>query len=133
MKRRTFIRTAAYASAGVAAASFAAPAVAQGRVRWKLITAWPKNFPAIGTGTQRIADSIREMSDGRLEVKVYGGGVVAQANAIRHGISRALLQADPSLKKSLREHGLLTRDSRVKESKKYGLKRARRAPQYTKR
>ena len=66
-------------------------------------------------------------------VKVYGGGVVAQANAIRHGIARALLQAEPSLKKSLREHGLLTRDARVKESKKYGLKRARRAPQYTKR
>lgn len=66
-------------------------------------------------------------------VKVYGGGVVAQANAVRHGIARALLQAEPSLKKSLREHGLLTRDSRVKESKKYGLKRARRAPQYTKR
>jgi small subunit ribosomal protein S9 len=66
-------------------------------------------------------------------VKVYGGGVVAQANAIRHGIARALLKAEPSLKKSLREHGLLTRDSRVKESKKYGLKRARRAPQYTKR
>ena len=91
MKRRTFIRTAAYASAGVAAASFAAPAVAQGRFRWKLITAWPKNFPAIGTGTQRIADSIREMSDGRLEVKVYGGGELVPPfevfDAVREGIA----------------------------------------------
>ena len=74
MKRRTFIKTAASVGAGFAAASFAAPAISQGRFRWKLITAWPKNFPAIGTGTQRIADSIGEMSDGRLEIKVYGGG-----------------------------------------------------------
>ena len=62
MKRRTFIRRAASAGAGAAAATFAAPAIAQGRFRWKLITAWPKNFPAIGTGTQRIADSIRQSS-----------------------------------------------------------------------
>ena len=65
--------------------------------------------------------------------QVYGGGVVGQAGAIRLGISRALILAKPELKKVLREHGLLTRDSRIKDSKKYGLKRARRAPQYTKR
>ena len=65
--------------------------------------------------------------------QVYGGGVVGQAGAIRLGISKALVLAKPELKKVLREHGLLTRDSRIKESKKYGLKRARRAPQYTKR
>ncbi|MCY4581947.1 MAG: 30S ribosomal protein S9, partial [Chloroflexi bacterium] len=65
--------------------------------------------------------------------KIEGGGVSAWADALRHGIARALLLADPSLKKELRKHGYLTRDSRIKESKKYGLKRARRAPQYTKR
>ena len=65
--------------------------------------------------------------------QVYGGGVVGQAGAIRLGISKALVLAKPELKKVLRDHGLLTRDARIKESKKYGLKRARRAPQYTKR
>ena len=59
--------------------------------------------------------------------------VNAQAEAIRHGIARALVVFDESLKTSLRRQGLITRDSRIKESKKYGLKRARRAPQYTKR
>ena len=69
----------------------------------------------------------------RVVAKVTGGGVNAQAQAIRHGIARALVVFDPSLKATLRRHGLITRDSRIKESKKYGLKRARRAPQYTKR
>jgi small subunit ribosomal protein S9 len=66
-------------------------------------------------------------------VKVEGGGDSGQAGAIRHGIARALLKADETLKPLLRQHGLLTRDPRVKERKKYGLKRARKAPQYTKR
>ncbi|MBL76582.1 MAG: 30S ribosomal protein S9 [Chloroflexi bacterium] len=65
--------------------------------------------------------------------KIEGGGISAWADALRHGIARALLVADPSLKVELRKNGFLTRDSRIKESKKYGLKRARRAPQYTKR
>ena len=65
--------------------------------------------------------------------KIQGGGVSSWADALRHGIARALLVADPNLKSELRKRGYLTRDSRIKESKKYGLKRARRAPQYTKR
>ena len=69
----------------------------------------------------------------RVVAKVTGGGVVGQAGALRHGISRALLVADPSLRPTLKKAGLLTRDSREKESKKYGLKRARKAQQYTKR
>ena len=69
----------------------------------------------------------------RVMAKVAGGGVNAQAEAIRHGIARALVVFDPNLKSSLRRAGFITRDARVKESKKYGLKRARRAPQYTKR
>ena len=65
--------------------------------------------------------------------KITGGGVSSWADALRHGIARALLLVDPTLRPELRKHGFLTRDSRIKESKKYGLKRARRAPQYTKR
>ncbi|MBI2885834.1 MAG: 30S ribosomal protein S9 [Chloroflexi bacterium] len=66
-------------------------------------------------------------------VKVKGGGVHGWADAIRHGVARALLAADENLRPALRKNGLLTRDPRVKERKKYGLKRARKAPQYTKR
>ena len=69
----------------------------------------------------------------RVVVKVLGGGVNAQAEAVRHGIARALVSYDATLKPSLRRAGYITRDARIKESKKYGLKRARRAPQYTKR
>jgi small subunit ribosomal protein S9 len=66
-------------------------------------------------------------------VKVQGGGISGQAGAVRHGIARALLEADPSLRPTLRKGGFLTRDPRAKERKKPGLKRARKAPQYTKR
>jgi small subunit ribosomal protein S9 len=66
-------------------------------------------------------------------VKVAGGGVSGQSGAISHGIARALVRADENLKPILRQNGLLTRDSRAKERKKAGLKRARKAPQYTKR
>jgi small subunit ribosomal protein S9 len=65
--------------------------------------------------------------------KVNGGGITGQSGAISHGIARALVDADEKLKPILRQYGLLTRDSRVKERKKPGLKRARKAPQYTKR
>jgi len=66
-------------------------------------------------------------------VRVVGGGVTGQASAVQHGIARALLEADPELRLVLRKGGFLTRDSRIKERKKPGLKRARKAPQYTKR
>lgn len=66
-------------------------------------------------------------------VKVEGGGISGQSGAVSHGIARALVRANESLKPVLRQHGLLTRDSRIKERKKVGLKRARKAPQYTKR
>ena len=64
---------------------------------------------------------------------VRGGGFTGQAGAIRHGISRALLQADADLRPALKKAGFLTRDARKKERKKYGLKKARRAPQFSKR
>ena len=66
-------------------------------------------------------------------VRVAGGGVTGQAGAIRHGISRALLEFDAELRGELKKAGFLTRDPRMKERKKYGLKAARRAPQFSKR
>lgn len=73
--------------------------------------------------------------DGKFDlvVRVAGGGVSGQAGAIRHGLSRALLQYDENLRGLLKKAGFLTRDSRMKERKKYGLKAARRAPQFSKR
>jgi small subunit ribosomal protein S9 len=68
-----------------------------------------------------------------VQVKINGGGNTGWAGAIAHGIARALVAADEQYKPTLRKAGLLTRDPRVKERKKYGLKRARKAPQYTKR
>lgn len=68
-----------------------------------------------------------------IQINVYGGGFTGQAGAMRHGISRALLEASPDYRPVLKKAGFLTRDSRVKERKKYGLKGARRAPQYSKR
>ena len=69
----------------------------------------------------------------RVVAKIRGGGVVSQAGAPRHGIARALQVADPSLRSPLKRAGLLTRDAREKERKKYGLARARKAKQWTKR
>jgi len=82
------------------------------------------NGPLRATATQ---DSFK------VTVQVKGGGTYGQAGAVRHGIARALLEADPSLRPTLRKGGFLTRDPRAKERKKPGLKRARKAPQYTKR
>ena len=68
-----------------------------------------------------------------VEVNVHGGGLTGQAGAIRHGIARALVKADESLKPEIKKAGFLTRDARAKERKKYGLKKARKAPQFRKR
>ena len=78
----------------------------------------------------QVTDSVGQF---RVIAKVKGGGTVSQAGAMRHGISRALIVADPNLRTPLKRAGLLTRDAREKERKKYGLKRARQAQQYTKR
>lgn len=68
-----------------------------------------------------------------VQAKIEGGGISGWAGALSHGIARALVQFDENLKPQLRRYGLLTRDARMKERKKYGLKRARKAAQYTKR
>ena len=74
-------------------------------------------------------------TEGKFDIvcNVAGGGVTGQAGAIRHGLSRALLQFDAELRPTLKKAGFLTRDPRMKERKKYGLKAARRAPQFSKR
>jgi small subunit ribosomal protein S9 len=66
-------------------------------------------------------------------VNVYGGGLTGQAGAIRHGIARSLVEAEPDLKDIIKKAGYLTRDPRMKERRKYGLKKARKAPQFSKR
>ncbi len=86
----------------------------------KLIVRQPLN----ATGTMDKVD---------IDATVSGGGVTGQAGAIRHGLSRALLQYDENLRPALKKAGFLTRDPRMKERKKYGLKGARRAPQFSKR
>ena len=82
------------------------------------------NQPLTLTGTKEKYDVL---------VNVHGGGYTGQAGAIRHGISRALLKVEASLRGELKKAGFLTRDPRMKERKKYGLKKARRAPQFSKR
>ena len=73
------------------------------------------------------------MSSYDVKVNVHGGGLTGQAGAIRHGISRALIKVDDNLRSIIKKEGFLTRDPRMKERKKYGLKKARRAPQFSKR
>ena len=82
------------------------------------------NQPLVLTNTKNSYDVL---------VNVHGGGLSGQAGAIRHGISRALLKADETLRGDLKKAGFLTRDPRMKERKKYGLKAARKAPQFSKR
>ncbi|HYM59245.1 MAG TPA: 30S ribosomal protein S9 [Solirubrobacteraceae bacterium] len=86
---------------------------------------------------QRMAHQPLEAAgyDTRMDViaRIHGGGVSAQATALRHGIARALVEADPALRGELKSRGYLTRDPRVKERKKAGLKKARKRPQFSKR
>lgn len=73
------------------------------------------------------------LSGMKIEVRTTGGGIRGQAEAIRHGVARALIKKDASLRPLLKVHGFLTRDARAKERRKFGLKKARRAPQWAKR
>jgi small subunit ribosomal protein S9 len=78
-------------------------------------------------------DIIKSLDKFRVSATIKGGGIHSQAEALRHGISRALCLLNPYFKKKLRKAGFVTRDSRIRERKKFGLKRARRAPQWSKR
>ena len=90
MERRGFLKTAGAAALGGAAA-LPAPAIAQGRVEWRMVTCWPRNLPAIGVGAQRLADAVGEMSDGRLTIRLYAAGELVPAfeafDAVRNGIA----------------------------------------------
>lgn len=92
-------------------------------------------FPRVGDVEHLMAPLQVTEQQGRLNVSVHvkGGGVTGQSTAVRHGLARALARLDPELGPILREGGYLTRDARMKERKKPGLKRARKAPTYTKR
>lgn len=98
-------------------------------------TPYEERFPSIEHQRLILQPLLATESAGKYNavIKVEGGGVTGQSGAISHGIARALVNADERFKPTLRQNGLLTRDARAKERKKPGLKRARKAPQYTKR
>ncbi len=104
-----------------------------------VVTVNGKAFEAyFTTAAQRmiVAEPLRVTSTTEaydVDATIIGGGVAGQAGAMRMGIARSLVELDPEQRATLKKAGLLTRDSRKKESKKYGLKKARKAPQYTKR
>jgi small subunit ribosomal protein S9 len=92
-------------------------------------------FPSMAT-RMRVMEPLQvTQTQGRFDVEatLEGGGTTGQADALRLGIARALIEVEPELRPTLKKAGLLTRDARVVERKKYGLRKARRAPQYTKR
>ena len=93
------------------------------------------NYFGLETLKMTVRQPLTVTNTGHYDVLVNGtgGGLTGQAGAIRHGISRALCKVDPELRDTLKKAGLLTRDPRMKERKKYGLKAARRAPQFSKR
>ena len=79
MKRRNFLKKTIGIGTVAAASTLSAPAIAKGRIKWKMLTTWPKNFPGLGTGAQRIADSITAMSEGQLTVKLFAAGELVPA------------------------------------------------------
>src|SRR5690606_2899325 len=79
MDRRSFITKAGLATVGAGAAALATPAIAQGNITWRMVTAWPKNFPGLGVGAQRLADRITVATGGRLTIQVYSAGEMVPA------------------------------------------------------
>lgn len=92
-------------------------------------------FPSMATRMRVMEPLTLTQTQGRYDIdaSLNGGGTTGQADALRLGISRGLIELDPELRPALKKAGMLTRDSRIVESKKYGLRKARRAPQFTKR
>ena len=102
-------------------------------VNGKTLDAYLGNRPAMKIMVFKPLALTENLENFDVRVKAVGGGICSQAGAIRHGISRALLQYNPELRSVLKAEGLLTRDARVKERKKYGRKRARKRFQFSKR
>ncbi len=94
---------------------------------------WLGGHEAIKMVVKQPLNLTRQESSVDIEAKTLGGGYSAQAEALRHGITKALCTFDPTFRATLKPHGLLTRDSRVVERKKYGKRKARRSPQFSKR
>jgi len=94
MKRRDFIKKAS--ATGLVAGSVSAPSIvsAKSALRWKMVTTWPKNFPGLGTGANYLAKTIKELSDGRLLIKVYGAGELVPALGIFDAVKRGMLDID---------------------------------------
>ncbi len=110
--------------------------IVEGSGRWEINGRPLEDYFPSPTHRMLIAEPFRiTNTEGRYDVlaKIEGGGVSGQAGALRHGISRALVDLDPDLRPVLKRAGFLTRDAREKERRKYGLKKARKAPQYSKR
>jgi TRAP-type mannitol/chloroaromatic compound transport system substrate-binding protein len=98
MKRRAFLESAAVGGVAAAANGFPAPAIAQGKIEWRMVTTWPKNFPVLGTSAERFADTIGEATEGRLTIQVYGAGELVPAfesfDAVQTGTAE-LMHAPP--------------------------------------
>ena len=107
-----------------------------GSGRWEINGRPLEDYFPSATHRMVITEPLRLTStEGRYDIiaKIEGGGVSGQAGALRHALSRALVDMDPDLRPTLKKAGFLTRDAREKERRKYGLKKARKAPQYSKR
>ena len=108
----------------------------EGAGRWEINGRPFEDYFQSATHRMIITEPLRlTETEGRYDIiaKLEGGGTSGQAGALRHGIARALIDMDPDLRPALKKAGLLTRDAREKERRKYGLKKARKAPQYSKR
>lgn len=102
-------------------------------VNGKTLNAYFGNHPSLEMTIFKPLALTDNLTNFDVRVRAFGGGIAAQADAIKHGVSKALLEYNPEYKKVLKEEGLLTRDARVKERKKYGRKRARKRFQFSKR
>ena len=99
MERRTFLKSAALGSAGVAATAtvFPTPAISQGKMEWRMVTSWPKGLPGLGTAADRLAKRITDATDGRLTIKVFAAGELVPALQVWDAVSSGTADMGPYL------------------------------------